>query len=624
MSEAGVSKADREESLIQALHFTVTGIGLGVLAYLLDEYALVWTPLDERAVTAAIIALHLGGLGYWFSTTQATRLSSVIYALGLGGGLGLLYLSAEWSFGWQYSSDTPAVAWGYAATAVTIISLPFFRTVFERGESPWHYPSLFEFAWNAPVTYVIALFFLGIFWIVLFLWGGLFDLIDIDFFQELFAKAWFAWPASLGAFATAVGVLRTREGVILTARGILFALLHWIAPILASATALFVLALPVTGLQPLFDRVDPVWLMVTVTLGALTLVNAVLGDGERDGLTGAGSRFVRLMARVQSVLLPVFVGVAAYTVATRIADRGLTVEDFYFSVVLGILVLHAGAYAVAGVLPAWQTIIQRANVIMAGVTVLVAVLVLTPLVNPFRISAEQYYDRLESGEIAAANFPYGYMRFELGAPGQVVLDRIAANEDLADREVIEGQLQALEGVDSLYAWRQLIGGAGAGPILTGMELVGAGVQVRPLGHSLDPDFRDFVNADNQILSRLRRCQGDDASEARTCHLVAGQMEGDGRPEYVLFETAASGLQVTIYVRNEEGMAYEALGFRGVWQAFEELDLTQEELIARLDAGEVAFVPLPFAFPAINGRPLPVMPSDEWRRRQDLDAGSPSP
>jgi len=80
----------------------------------------------------------------------------------------------------------------------------------------WHptYPVLFRSAWSSLCTLAEALLFTELFWLLLFLWAVLFDILGNPLFQNLFGDARFAYPATTVAFAVATQVIGSSERLI--------------------------------------------------------------------------------------------------------------------------------------------------------------------------------------------------------------------------------------------------------------------------------------------------------------------------------------------------------------------------------------------------------------------------
>ncbi len=578
---------ETSDSIItRVLFFTVFGILVGIAVYYLGE-AIEGRTAENKPIIALITFITTAALAWWLTTTPQTRLASALFGVLLAAVIAGLYLLSEVTFGLDFRSEVPRRLLFICGTTIFVIAVPFFRTRFERRLSVFHYPSLFEFAWNGPVIVAAAAAFTGVFWLVLLLWAALFDLIDISFFRELFREQIFARAATAGAFATAIGILRSRERIILTLRGVLFALLHVLTPILAVAVTLFVVALPFTGLEPLIETGQPLGVIIWVGLGSLILINAVLGDGEKDG---SQSLLLTLPARLLGFLLPVHVALAAYVLVERTTGDGLTVATVHLSVVLAILACHAVVYFIAGFLPVWAAVIRRANVIIAGLTILVAALVQTPLVDPYEWTVQDMLARLRDGRVSAAEFDYGRLRFDLGKAGAAGLERLRTDTTFPDHDVVLEQLAVLDGLKNRYQWRNLARNR-EGRVWKADELIDQFVILQDGIGPLPDGLRARLMEERTRLEDCARRKG------QICRLVAGDIQGDGGLEYLLLSYNAENrlyLSLTVFFRTEND----------AWDIFANGNVSESDagdLRAALEAGDIRFEPLPYRVPVIGGQ-----------------------
>ncbi len=114
-----------------------------------------------------------------------------LFGLGL---LGVLALTGGYA---GYSAEPPTqvnvtrLVMPYILTTFIgwYVLLPFVQDSLKTGRLRPAYPVLFEFAWNNGITLLIAMIFTGIFWALLSLWAGLFEVIGIAFFGKFFSTS---------------------------------------------------------------------------------------------------------------------------------------------------------------------------------------------------------------------------------------------------------------------------------------------------------------------------------------------------------------------------------------------------------------------------------------------------
>ncbi len=434
--------------LFIAIWFTLAGALVGVIqAFLLDpEIEPFSGPLTVGLV---IMALALAS-GYWLTTAPATRIASGVYSVVLALTLSGLYWLSQWTFGWGLEGGAPGELSWVGGAVIFLVSLPFFRTTYERRQPANTYPSLFEFAWNTTVMVVVAGLFMGLFALVLFTWMALFELIGIEFFTDLFTDRYVAYALYTAAFGTAIGILREQESIILTVRGVLFALLQLLAPVAALAALLFLITLLFTGLEPLWETGSTISVLLVVAVGTLVLVNATLGDGERDGTRGLISM---ISVRALSVALPGFVALALILLARDYQDGSLSIQDILSGVLFCVFALYGLLYALSALLPRMFPVLSQGNILLAGIALLVSVFVQTPFFNPYEWKAQDMVERLRDGRISALDLDFGALKFRLGAAGQKALADIARDTSLADRETVDKQLAILEEAAGYWDWQ---------------------------------------------------------------------------------------------------------------------------------------------------------------------------
>ncbi|MGB9109777.1 MAG: DUF4153 domain-containing protein, partial [Telluria sp.] len=114
------------------------------------------------------------------------------------------------------------------------------------------YATYFDSAWKLGVQLAFSALFTGVSWLVLVLGAQLFELVKLTFLTELIRKEWFAIPVSAFAFACAMHLTDVRPAIVRGIRGLLLVLLSWLLPVIVLLVGGFLLALPFTGLAPLW------------------------------------------------------------------------------------------------------------------------------------------------------------------------------------------------------------------------------------------------------------------------------------------------------------------------------------------------------------------------------------
>jgi len=296
------------------------------------------------------------------------------------------------------------------------------------------YPRYFEIAWKHGVQLALSAAFVGVFWIVLYLGGALFNLIGIKALGELLEKSWFALPATATMFAAAVHLTDVRAGLIRGIRTVALTLLSWLLPVLVLLAGAFLLALPFTGLEPLWKTRSAASILLSAAAVLIVLINAAYQDGEPDQtvplpLRGAG--------RLGGFLLVALVGLAAYALWLRISQYGLTPDRIVGAACAIAGAVYAVGYAAAAVrLGRWMRWVEKTNIVAAFVILALLLAIFSPLADPARLSVNDQMSRLASGRTTADKLDYRFLRFKAERYGHDALVQLKARGGEAGRRAV--------------------------------------------------------------------------------------------------------------------------------------------------------------------------------------------
>lgn len=323
---------------------------------------------------------------------------------------------------------------------VLYVLLPYIQTYQENGRLRFPYTDLFKHSWNNFFIAALALLFTGIYWGLIMLWAGLFSIIGVSFFWDVFISA----PFSIITLPTMAGlgvyVARQNDKVILTIRDIALSIFKALTPLLALIALLFLLALPFTGLKPLWDTKSASSLLISLLATMVLFINAVFQDGSRKP---SYHGWMRRVVETSLFTMPVFSGIALYSIWLRIGQYGLMPERVYALIFALVLALYSIGYSASVIKKSevWLGIIQPVNVAVSLLIVILAVLLHTPLLDPLSISASNQYKRLVQGLADAESFDFAALRFKLGQYGHEKLQEIAAQSGLPKPDVVKARTQ---------------------------------------------------------------------------------------------------------------------------------------------------------------------------------------
>lgn len=330
-----------------------------------------------------------------------------------------------------------------------VVAAPLFQTWRDHavGARDWRwwrlpYDRLHLHAWTDAVIGAAAGAFVGISMGLAFLIAGMFNLIGIDALRELLEEGWFVMGLAGAAFGGAVGLLRERDRLVGTLQRLVMVVLGVLAPVLAAALALFIVALVGTGLGGLWKSgFSTAAIMLGASAFAVLLANAVIGDGVDNR---AANPVLRWAAPVLAVAVLPLAVIALYAMLMRIGQYGWTPERLWGMVA----VLVALGYGAAG---AWSLAMGRRNFddvlrplqqkLAIGLMLLATFLAL-PMLDFGAISTRDQLARLASGAVKPEQFDWAAMAFDFGPDGRAALKRIAASPDAARADAAKVALAA--------------------------------------------------------------------------------------------------------------------------------------------------------------------------------------
>jgi hypothetical protein len=303
------------------------------------------------------------------------------------------------------------------------------------------YPPYFDAAWKLAVQLALSVVFVGLFWLLLWLGAGLFELIDITFFETLIRHRWFATTATTLALACALHVTDVRGGLVRGLRVLIHVLLSWLLPLLTLVVAGFLASLPFTGLAPLWKTRSATALLLVTAAALLALINATYQDGDPTHRPARPLRYTGTLAAL--ILLPL-VAIAAYALGLRVAQHGWSTDRVIAAAILVIGGCYALGYAIAAVWPGpWLKRTETVNVASGFVILGVLLALFSPLADPTRLAVASQVARLAAGRIDPDRFDYAYLRFDGARYGKAALDELKAM-DGPNAAVIRPRVEAAQ------------------------------------------------------------------------------------------------------------------------------------------------------------------------------------
>jgi len=411
---------DHEAWPTRAVALAALGAVLGILFDLLmNERHFGGTEDPLRISLASFVAIS--GIVFAFALERVRWLWSAFFALGCGIVVASIFFWNGSPSGWS-AGDEWRVFSGLLAVA---IATPLFQSIRDAGEWRLGTREIHAHAWTNIVLWSAAWAFVLISWLLAQLLAELFQLIGIDLLRNALDNSWVTLALVGAAFGGATGLLRDRDKVLGNLQRVATTVLSVLAPVLAAGLALFVIALPFTGLDPLWDKTSATTPILLVAIaGAFLLANAIIGNAPEEE---AKARALKLSAMVLGAVMTPLAIVAAISTWLRIDQHGFTPERLWALVFVLIVLAVAASYlwAVLRGRQAWADRVRPTNVRLALIVCGLGLLLATPLINFGAISTRDQVARLESGRVKPEEFDWAALRFDFGPQGKAALERLS-------------------------------------------------------------------------------------------------------------------------------------------------------------------------------------------------------
>lgn len=466
--------------------------------------------------------------------------------------VGAFYLFAGWHHGaWVLMQDGVQripesdnwFALAFLLAVLWLLVMPFVQARLIGDRWRCEYSQLFASAWNNKLLLAEAFAFTGLFWLLLFLWSGLFKMLGIRFFAELFEEPIFVYPVTSIVFGIALNLIGSLDRFTRVVLEQALSVLKWLALVAAVVLALFTVALAtrLPGMISSGERaISATWLLWLVAVTVL-LVNAAY----RDGTTQAPyPRWIGLALRCVVPLTVIVALTALYALGLRVNEYGFTVSRVWACVVAGAAIFYSVGYAFASrSKQQWMGGISQVNVATALYLIVIIALGLTPLLSPYRIAANSQFRMAQSATSDAAQggreaASMEYLRFESGRYGAKRLNELAHIEGLPNAPALRKSAAAMQARQ--HRWDQ--NAVPADPDVLLSQLVSH--QDRPL----DAALRDQLQRDlrEPALTMFRVAEGKLGA-------IFVDLDGDQVDEFVLMASC------TAAAYHRDGAAWKRVG-----------------------------------------------------------------
>ncbi len=281
------------------------------------------------------------------------------------------------------------------AAVLILLTIPW-PFVIAEDKAGWRdYPTLFAEGWGMVMRVSIAALFVGLVWGVIFLSDAVLGLVGVTVIGSLLQIGGVAWLVTGAATGLALAVVL--EFADLVTANLVLRLLGLLVPVpvLVVVIMVFVAMLPLRGMAGLFGATSITAALLAIAVCGVTLVTASV---DQDEMAAPAQPWMQRATQVLAALVAVPAGLAVWAVWLRVVAGGRTPNRLLLATAV-LAALGYGALYLVAVLRGggWMEQVRQANISMAGLLPVLAVLWLTPILNPEAIAARNQMARFNDG-----------------------------------------------------------------------------------------------------------------------------------------------------------------------------------------------------------------------------------
>ncbi|WLQ12936.1 DUF4153 domain-containing protein [Hahella aquimaris] len=521
----------------------LAGIATGTAAWLGMEH---WPEglMAQKAAAVAITLVFVFAGAFLF--TARTRRSAANWVLAAGIAV-VIGLSAVWLIantfkpeGGSYEGSSGLVtSWWVTIVPLLFALLPFVQCDFQKNQSFMSdIPNveLYRKYWENLFILAFAGLLVGIYWLVAMLGVSLFDILGIRGPGRFVESPPVGWTASAVIFALGISLGCRYPNLLNMLSGLIATVCRAILPPVAAFMIAFAVTLPIVGLEMIWStgRSTPM-LLAMILVAVVSLNGAALCDGDRNPYP----QWLRAGIYVLVGLLPIFALLAGYSLYQRIEQYGLTPDRYYSALFVVFALALTLSYSVIFLAKrtSWRAMLNSVNTPIILSAAGVALLTLTPWLNPQEVSASNQFARLKAGEISAEDIDLGLFRYQLGRSGEEKLTLIKALTEeegalsKAEATVLAQRLDVLESAKYYYDWEQKQRLAELYSKPAGVEWLNEGVA-------------DKAAFESSIEPELCREQ--------LCFALSVDLDDDGEKEVLIADSPEYVYDLKVYATDEAG------------------------------------------------------------------------
>lgn len=542
--------------------FALTGTVQGwVLWWLWHARELKQWPATEPLLLTAVLYAALAVPLVIYFTQNVERLPQVVRRIVVALYL-LLYAALGAYTAWAAGAVNTEIGVG-PADALAALVLGFVSVGllcgFDFEARRWRYERLFYYAWRNGILLSTAWSMVGVVWLVLFAGAGLMSLIGVKWVMEMITKPVFIFPVSGLVMAGAFALGLARAAMTETIRRFSLSIASWLLPLVLFFAVLWVLAVPFTGLEPLFKTRNAAFMMLAFTALAVAFSNCAYQDGEVDR---PYPQWLSRATQAAWLALLVVVAIAWWALGLRIAQHGLSEQRLWAGLAATLAAIYAVGYSLSWLRPQrWMRFIAPANIVAALVLCLGLMAFISPLANIRHLAVAAHLRHVQQAQ-GKQEPDWNYLRWNAGRFGREALQAMAAGQGVPEGQAWGKQAARMLAQTSRYDNKP--------EVLSAQDLKEK-FAVYPRGRSLPESFMAYAQGNNPAWE-LKRC----LKTAASCPVWLGDLNGDGQDELLLFGTGWNG---AVFMPAGEGWRQAGtFSARGVKDKFDPAQLADAQVV----------------------------------------------
>lgn len=474
-----------------ALFGLIVGLAAGFAVYGIEEY---WISdsNEQRAALTALFTVAAFASSLLLLAERGARLRAILPAALIAA------LLAYPSYFLLQASDPnsnleafPAAFWFALGGPLAAYLMTTLAKAALLDGAPPPYSAVFFHGLTLPLIFAGGAFFALLAFVLIFSWAALLRAMDVDFFHRIFQEPWFMMPFIGAVGGLSIAMMRGLESVLGALRFLLLLFCRIAMPITAVFSLTLIAVLAANGAAPFFAQDYPGAMTLALAFAGMLIFNGVYQNGKG----GPPPAWLRISSIVALLTIPLYAGLAAYAFSLRIGEYGLTPARMIGAAMNGLAALYS-IVCLAGVLTElnwngrrWMPLVAPLNTLMAVIWIGVFVALASPLFNPWAMSAASQEQRLLSGKVSAAEFDFGYLRFNLGEYGEAALERLATISDHPEAAAIRAGVAKARAAINDWDYEN---GAPPGPVQRDSDTP---EQPGPMQLELNPEGADLGDDD---------------------------------------------------------------------------------------------------------------------------------